>query len=60
MAKGNPNDATKLLNFVAKVYDPKARAWKPVYELPDATNQVHGGVYLLMRSMRQVMRPLVL
>ena len=46
MAKGNPNDATKLLNFVAKVYDPKARAWKPVYELPDATNQVHGGVYL--------------
>ena len=46
MAKGNPNDATKLLNFVAKVYDPKAKAWKPVYELPDATNQVHGGVYL--------------
>lgn len=46
MAKGNPNDAAKLLNFVAKVYDPKARAWKPVYELPDATNQVHGGVYL--------------
>lgn len=46
MAKGNPNDASKLLNFVAKVYDPKAKAWKPVYELPDATNQVHGGVYL--------------
>lgn len=46
MAKGNPNDASKLLNFVAKVYDPKAKGWKPVYELPDATNQVHGGVYL--------------
>lgn len=46
MAKGNPNDASKLLNFVAKVYDPKAKAWKPVYELPDATDQVHGGVYL--------------
>lgn len=46
MAKGNPNDKTKLLNFVAKVYDPKAKAWKPVYELPDATHQVHGGVYL--------------
>ena len=46
MAKGNPNDVSKLLNFVAKVYDPKAKGWKPVYELPDATNQVHGGVYL--------------
>lgn len=46
MAKGNPNDASKLLNFVAKVYDTKAKAWKPVYELPDATNEVHGGVYL--------------
>lgn len=46
MPKGAPNDKSKLLNFVAKVYDPIAKAYKPIYELPDATNTVHGGVYL--------------
>lgn len=46
MAKGNPNDASKKLNFVAKVYDPKAKAYRPIYILPDATDNVQGGVYL--------------
>ena len=46
MAKGNPNDASKKLNFVAKVYDPTAKAYRPIYILPDATDKVQGGVYL--------------
>lgn len=46
MASGNPNDKSKLLNFVAKVYDPVAKTYKPIYELPDATDQVYGGVRL--------------
>ena len=46
MPKGTPNDRSKLLNFTAKVYDKKAKAWKPIYELPDATDVVYGGVLL--------------
>lgn len=46
MAKGNPNDSTKLNNFVAKVYDPTAKTYRPIYVLPDATDKVLGGVYL--------------
>lgn len=45
MASGNPNN-NKTLNFVAKVYDPVAKAYKPIYQLPDATNQIYGGVLL--------------
>ena len=46
MAKGNPNDSSKLNNFVAKVYDPTAKTYRPIYVLPDATDKVLGGVYL--------------
>ena len=46
MPTGNPNDRSKLLNFVAKVYDPVAKAYKPIYEAPDATNSVYGDVLL--------------
>ena len=46
MASGKPNDASKLLNFVAKVYDPKAKDYKPIYEAPDATDKVYGDVLL--------------
>lgn len=46
MAKGEPNDSSKKLNFVAKVYDPVAKSYKPIYVLPDATDKVLGGVYL--------------
>ncbi len=46
MASGKPNDSSKLLNFVAKVYDPVAKDYKPVYEAPDATDKVYGDVLL--------------
>lgn len=46
MPKGSPNDKSKLLNFVAKVFDPIDKQYKPVYEAPDATNLVYGDVLL--------------
>ena len=46
MPKGNPNNKSKLLNFVAKVYDPIAKTYKPIYEAPDATSEVYGDVLL--------------
>lgn len=46
MAKGTPNDESMKLNFVAKVYDPVAKDYKPVYIAPDATDKVRGDVYL--------------
>ena len=46
MAKGTPNDESMKLNFVAKVYDPVAKDYRPVYIAPDATDKVRGDVYL--------------
>lgn len=46
MSKGSPNDATRKLNFVAKVYDPDAKDFKPIYIAPEATSKVLGDVYL--------------
>lgn len=50
MAKGNPNDSTMKLNFVAKVWDEKANDgegdYRPLYIAPDATDTVRGDVYL--------------
>lgn len=41
-----PNGADKKLNFVAKVYDPIAKEFKPIYIAPDATDKVQGDVKL--------------
>lgn len=41
-----PNGADKKLNFVAKVYDPTAKEFKPIYIAPDATDKVQGDVKL--------------
>lgn len=41
-----PNGADKKLNFVAKVYDPVAKEFKPIYIAPDATDKVQGDVKL--------------
>ena len=41
-----PNGADKKLNFVAKVYDPVAKDFKPIYIAPDATDKVQGDVKL--------------
>ena len=41
-----PNGADKKLNFVAKVWDEKAKAYRPIYIAPDATNTVQGDVKL--------------
>lgn len=46
MAKGNPNDESMKINFVAKVWDEKAQDYKPLYIAPDATDEVRGDVYL--------------
>lgn len=46
MAKGNPNDASMSVGFVAKVLDPNTNTYKPIYTAPDATNSVRGDVYL--------------
>lgn len=46
MAKGNPNDASMDVGFVAKVLDPLTQTYKPIYTAPDATNSVRGEVYL--------------
>lgn len=52
MAKGNPNDDSRKLNFVARVYDPDATEdptygkYRPVYIAPEATSTVLGDVYL--------------
>ena len=45
MASGSPNSG-KLNNFVAKVYDPTQKKYRPIYELPDATDKIYGGVLL--------------
>lgn len=42
MATGSPN---KVNNFV-KVFDPNQQVYRPIYELPDATDQIYGGVLL--------------
>lgn len=52
MAKGNPNDDSRKLNFVARIYDPEATEdpkygkYRPVYIAPEATSSVLGDVYL--------------
>lgn len=46
MAKGNPNDSTMKNNFVAKVYDPMLKTYRPIYVAPDATNNKRGEVWL--------------
>lgn len=52
MAKGNPNDDSRKLNFVARVYDPDATEdptygkYRPVYIAPEATSTILGDVYL--------------
>lgn len=46
MAKGNPNDSTMKNNFVAKVYDPTLKTYRPIYVAPDATSNKRGEVWL--------------
>ena len=46
MAKGNPNDSTMKNNFVARVYDPTLKTYRPIYVAPDATNNKRGEVWL--------------
>lgn len=46
MAKGKPNDSTMKNNFVAKVYDPTLKTYRPIYVAPDATNNKRGEVWL--------------
>lgn len=46
MAKGNPNDSTMKNNFIAKVYDPTLKTYRPIYVAPDATNNKRGEVWL--------------
>lgn len=46
MAKGNPNDSTMKNNFVAKVYDPTLKTYRPIYVAPDATYNKRGEVWL--------------
>ena len=41
-----PNGPEKKLNFVPKIYDTVAKAWKPFYIPPDATDKVQGDVKL--------------
>lgn len=41
-----PNGIDKKLNFVPKIYDTVAQAWKPFYIPPDATDKVQGDVKL--------------
>lgn len=41
-----PNGEDKKLNFVAKVYDPVTKTYRPIYIAPDATNAIQGDVYL--------------
>lgn len=41
-----PNGADKKLNFVAKVWDEVAQAYRPIYIAPDATNTIQGDVKL--------------
>ena len=41
-----PNGADKKLNFVAKVWDETAKAYRPIYIAPDATDIVQGDVKL--------------
>ena len=41
-----PNGTDKKLNFIAKVYDPIAKEFKPIYIAPDATDKVQGDVKL--------------
>lgn len=46
MAKGNPNDSTMKNNFIAKVYDPTLKTYRPIYVAPDATDNKRGEVWL--------------
>ena len=46
MAKGHPNDSTMKNNFVAKVYDPTLKTYRPIYVAPDATDNKRGEVWL--------------
>lgn len=46
MAKGNPNDSTMKNNFVAKVYDPTLKTYRPIYVASDATDNKRGEVWL--------------
>lgn len=45
MPTRTPN-STNLNNFVAKVFDKKARKYVPIYQAPDATSSVQGDVLL--------------
>lgn len=46
MAKGNPNDSSMKNNFVARVYDPTSKTYRPIYVAPDATDGKRGDVWL--------------
>lgn len=46
MTKGNPNDESRQVHFVAKAYDPVDKQFKPLYIAPEATNNILGDVYL--------------
>lgn len=46
MAKGNPNDPSMQLHFVAKAWDDVDKKYKPMYIAPDATSSIRGDVYL--------------
>lgn len=41
-----PNGSDKLNNFVARVWDETAQAYRPIYVAPDATDTVQGDVKL--------------
>lgn len=45
MTTGEPNK-DKLVHFIAKIWDPVAEAYKPIYTAPDATDQTYGDVLL--------------
>lgn len=46
MSKGNPNDSSRRLPFVPKVYDSDQGTWRPLCIAPEATDKVLGDVYL--------------
>ena len=46
MGSRTPNDPTKKSGFVAKVWDETKKEYRPIYTLPDATDNVQGGVFL--------------
>ncbi len=41
-----PNGTDKINGFVAKVFDPTTKTYKPIYIAPDGTDKVQGDVFL--------------